>query len=55
MVEKIEGAVSEFHGADTLSGQAIMRAVWSLIDNPMEDPTSERRYVERFVKPGFVR
>ncbi len=40
---------------DTLSGQAIVRAVSSLILNPIEDPALEREYVEQFVKPGFVR
>ncbi len=40
---------------DTLSGHAIVRAIGSLMMNPIEDPAVEREYVERFVKPGFVR
>ena len=48
-------AVSGLDPTDTLSAQAIVRATWSLIQNPMQGPDVEREFVERFVKPAFVR
>jgi AcrR family transcriptional regulator len=48
-------AVSGLDPTDTMSAHAMTRATWSLIQNPMEDIHVERQYVERFVKPGFVR
>lgn len=47
--------ISGLDPTDTLSAQAIVRATWSLIQNPMEGPDVEREFVERFVKPAFVR
>ncbi len=47
--------VSGLDPTDTLSGTAIVRTVWSLIHNPIEDRDVEREFVERFVKPAFVR
>ncbi len=54
-IPRIALSVCGLDPTDILSGYAIVRAMWSLIQYPIEDPDVEREFVERFVKPAFVR
>ena len=41
------------HPDDHEAGQALVRIIWSLVQQPLDDSDSERALVERFVKPAF--
>ena len=41
------------HPDDHAAGQALIRIIWSLVQQPLGDSDSERALVERFVKPAF--
>jgi AcrR family transcriptional regulator len=38
---------------DHAAGQALVRIIWSLVQQPLDDGDSERALIERFVKPAF--
>ena len=52
-VRKAALALSGLHPDDQAAGQALVRIIWALVQQPLGDSGSERAMIERFVKPAF--
>jgi AcrR family transcriptional regulator len=48
-------ALAGLHPDDHPAGQALIRIVWSIVQQPLGDSTAERALIERFVRPAFNR
>jgi len=52
-VRKAALVLAGLHPDDQAAGQALVRIIWSLVQQPLGNTDSERALIERFVKPAF--